>query len=232
MRRLSGNDPEVNEEWISDKDRFAFHYARQDDRITYPQVRDRIEDGGELRARLLDRGLRRRRARPGRRRLGRCADRRPGDGRGRLRLQQVRPRGAGHQRHRLPGTSAQRGGGLLPGLPRGAEPPPAPGGVTYADLERASVVVLAGFEPEDEAGTLFLRLRKAVTQHGTRVVSMAPFASRGLEKLQARLVATAPGDEPAALAELANAARSPSTVAASSWWGSGSPRPTVRSPRP
>ncbi|MGN6783390.1 MAG: 2Fe-2S iron-sulfur cluster-binding protein, partial [Marmoricola sp.] len=27
MRRLSGEDPEVNEEWISDKDRFAFRYA-------------------------------------------------------------------------------------------------------------------------------------------------------------------------------------------------------------
>ena len=24
MRRLAGNDPEVNEEWITDKDRFAF----------------------------------------------------------------------------------------------------------------------------------------------------------------------------------------------------------------
>ena len=43
MRRLSGNDPEVNEEWITDKDRFAFQYAGQDDRLTYPQVRD--EDG-------------------------------------------------------------------------------------------------------------------------------------------------------------------------------------------
>ena len=27
MRRLAGDDPEVNEEWITDKDRFAFHYA-------------------------------------------------------------------------------------------------------------------------------------------------------------------------------------------------------------
>src|SRR6187431_859996 len=43
MRRLAGNDPEVNEEWITDKDRFAFHYATAPDRITYPQVRD--EDG-------------------------------------------------------------------------------------------------------------------------------------------------------------------------------------------
>ena len=47
MRRLAGNDPEVNEEWITDKDRFAFHYATAGDRLTYPQVRDRVEDGGD-----------------------------------------------------------------------------------------------------------------------------------------------------------------------------------------
>ena len=45
MRRLAGNDPEVNEEWITDKDRFAFHYAHLDDRLTYPRVRE----DGELR---------------------------------------------------------------------------------------------------------------------------------------------------------------------------------------
>ena len=45
MRRLAGNDPEVNEEWITDKDRFAFRYAQVEDRITYPQVRE----DGELR---------------------------------------------------------------------------------------------------------------------------------------------------------------------------------------
>ena len=33
--------------------------------------------------------------------------------------------------------------------------------VTYADLESASTVVLVGLEPEDEAGAIFLRLRKA-----------------------------------------------------------------------
>ena len=32
MRRLAGDDPEVNEEWITDKDRFAFAYGRGDDR--------------------------------------------------------------------------------------------------------------------------------------------------------------------------------------------------------
>ena len=28
MRRLAGDDPEVNEEWITDKDRFAFVSGR------------------------------------------------------------------------------------------------------------------------------------------------------------------------------------------------------------
>jgi NADH-quinone oxidoreductase subunit G len=42
------------------------------------------------------------------------------------------------------------------------------------------VVVLAGFEPEDESPIVFLRLRKAVRKRGLRVVSIAPFATRGL----------------------------------------------------
>ena len=74
--------------------------------------------------------------------------------------------------------------------------------VTYADLEQASTVVLAGLEPEDEAGTIFLRLRKAALLSGadhTRVVSIAPFASRGLRKMKGHLIATAPGAEAQAL---------------------------------
>ncbi|MDX6299183.1 MAG: NADH-quinone oxidoreductase subunit, partial [Nocardioidaceae bacterium] len=35
-RRLAGNDPEVNEEWITDKDRFAFGWSSQPDRLSYP----------------------------------------------------------------------------------------------------------------------------------------------------------------------------------------------------
>ncbi|MDN5726358.1 MAG: 2Fe-2S iron-sulfur cluster-binding protein, partial [Propionibacteriales bacterium] len=40
MRRLAGDDPEVNEEWITDRDRFAFRSTRGEDRITRPLVRD------------------------------------------------------------------------------------------------------------------------------------------------------------------------------------------------
>src|SRR4029079_15581600 len=43
LRRLAGDDPEVNEEWNCDKGRWAFTYATQADRLTTPQIRD--QDG-------------------------------------------------------------------------------------------------------------------------------------------------------------------------------------------
>ena len=55
--------------------------------------------------------------------------------------------------------------------------------VTYADLEKAPAVLLAGFEPEEESPIVFLRLRKAVRKHGLQVTSIAPFATRALTKL-------------------------------------------------
>ncbi len=56
MRRLAGDDPEVNEEWITDKDRFAFAYGRGDDRLTRPLVRDTTRDGERAPAGVLARG--------------------------------------------------------------------------------------------------------------------------------------------------------------------------------
>ncbi len=81
--------------------------------------------------------------------------------------------------------------------------------VTYADLEKAKVVVLAGFEPEDESPIVFLRLRKANRAHHTQVVSIAPFTSRGLDKMRGRLIRTAPGAESGALKALADDADVP-----------------------
>ena len=49
MRRLSGDDPEVNEEWITDKDRFSHRYADSTTDSRYPMVRD--AGAGELRPR-------------------------------------------------------------------------------------------------------------------------------------------------------------------------------------
>ena len=80
-----------------------------------------------------------------------------------------------------------------------------PGGdpVTYADLESARSVVLVGLEPEDEAGTIFLRLRKAARGRLMPIYSIAPYTSRGLHKMTGTLIPTRPGEEPAALDALA-----------------------------
>ena len=91
----------------------------------------------------------------------RRADRRPADRRGRLRVLEVRPGRARHQRHRLPGPAALRARRRTSWPPRW---PARISDVTYADLEQAPAVLLAGFEPEEESPIVFLRLRKARTQ--------------------------------------------------------------------
>ena len=72
-------------------------------------------------------------------------------------------------------------------------------GVTFADLESASSVLLVGLEPEEEAGTLFLRLRKAFRQQDLTSWTVAPLLSRGAAKLGATLVPALPGGEAAVL---------------------------------
>ena len=94
-------------------------------------------------------------------------------------------------------------------------------GVTYADLENAPVVLLVAFEPEDESPIVLLRLRKAAAKKHAKIVSLAPFATRGLAKVNGSLIATAPGAEAATLtsigagsdhAELAELLRQPGAV--------------------
>ncbi len=193
MRRLAGNDPEVNEEWITDKDRFAFHYAQAEDRITYPRVRD--EDGSLRPASwpeafaVAARGLHA---------AGAAAVLTGGrvtaeDAYGYSKFARV-ALGTNDIDFRSRPLSAEEERFLAAQVVLNRP-------VTYADLETAGTVVLAGLEPEDEAGTIFLRLRKA-SGKGTRVVSVAPYASRGLEKMAGRLVAARPGDEARALEAL------------------------------
>jgi NADH-quinone oxidoreductase subunit G len=65
-------------------------------------------------------------------------------------------------------------------------------------------VLLVGLDPEEEAATVFLRLRKARRKNGTTIFAVAPFASRGLGKLEAELVLAAPGAEAEVLGVLAD----------------------------
>ncbi|WP_037136155.1 hypothetical protein, partial [Prescottella defluvii] len=69
-----------------------------------------------------------------------------------------------------------------------------PAAVTYDDLDRAPAVLLVAFEPEEESPMIFLRLRKAVQTTRSVVLSIAPFASRGLGKMAGRLLRAVPGD--------------------------------------
>ena len=107
-------------------------------------------------------------------------------------LHQVRPSRARHEQHRLPGAAALQRGGRLPRR----TPWPAPArGVSFADLENASSVLLVCLEPEEEAGTIFLRLRKAFRKKHLASWTLAPYASNGARKMGAQLLPCVPGDE-------------------------------------
>src|SRR6516164_6893096 len=206
LRRLAGDDPAVNEEWNCDKGRWAFTYATQPDRLTTPLIRDEnavlvpaswphalaVAAAGLAAARDADPATQ---AAHG---VGVLAG-------GRLTLEdayayakftrlaldtndvdmRARPHSAEEEQF-LAASVAGRGIG-----------------VSYADLEQAPAVLLAGFEPEDESPIVFLRLRKAVRRHGLRVFSVAALASAGLVKLSGQLLETLPGDEARALTALA-----------------------------
>ncbi|WP_028657195.1 NADH-quinone oxidoreductase subunit G [Nocardioides sp. J54] len=201
LRRQAGDDPAVNEEWITDKDRFAFAYAQADDRLTYPQVRD--EDGTLRPASwpeafaVAARGLAAARDAGG---VGVLTG-------GRVTVEDAyayakfarATLGTNDIDFRARPLSGEEADFLAAHVVLTG---PDLGAVTYDDLESAAKVVLVGLEPEDEAGAIFLRLRKSVLAGGTEVVAVAPYTTRGLEKLSARLVPTLPGDEAAALTAL------------------------------
>lgn len=200
-RKLAGDDPEVNEEWICDKGRFAFKYATLPDRLLEPMMRDAtgalVPTSWPEALQRAAAGLRAAAATGG---VGVL----PG---GRITVEdayayakfarvalgtndvdfRARPIAAGEQEFlasHIIGTS------------------PHNGGVTFRALEAAPVILLAGLEPEDEAASVFLRVRKSTRIGKTRVYSIAALASRGLDKLSGTLLATVPGAEAHALSSL------------------------------
>jgi NADH-quinone oxidoreductase subunit G len=194
-RRLAGDAPEVNEEWNCDKGRWAFTYATQPDRLISPLVRD---EAGVLQPAswpeaigVAARGLLAARGRagvlPGGRLTVEDAYAYAKFARLALASNDIDMRARPHSAEELEFISDHVAGQV---------------DVTYADLEQAPAVLLAGFEPEDECPIVFLRLRKAVRDGKTTVYSLAALASLGLTKLSGVLLPTAPGAEAAALAAL------------------------------
>ncbi|MHA6512464.1 NADH-quinone oxidoreductase subunit G [Tessaracoccus sp. Z1128] len=196
-RRLASENEAVNEEWSCDKGRFGFMYARGEDRITLPLVR---RDGVLQPAswpEAIDAVV------LGLRAAGTSVGVQTG---GRLTVENA----YGYSRfaRAVLGTNSVD----FRSRPSSAEEAeflaarvagqPLTRSVTYSDLDSAGHVVLVSFEPEDESPIVFLRLRKAVRGNRLKVTTLAPFASRGSEKLSATLVPVAPGGEVAALDEL------------------------------
>ncbi|GAA3752543.1 NADH-quinone oxidoreductase subunit G [Salinactinospora qingdaonensis] len=200
-RRLAGDDPQVNEEWNCDKGRWAFTYATRPDRLKQPLVRD--EDSRELERAswpealtLAARGLSRARGRVGVLTGGRLTLE---DAYGyakftrlALRSNDIDMRARVHSTEESSFLASRVAGTGI--------------GVTYTDLENAPVVLLAGFEPEEESPIVFLRLRKAVRKKGLRVFSVASHAPRGLAKTEGTLIPTVPGDEATVLDDLGDLA--------------------------
>lgn len=193
LRRLAGDDPQVNEEWNCDKGRWAFTYITQPDRITSPLVRD--QDGKlapapwSVALTAAARGLSAARASAGVLVGGRAtledAYAYAKFTRLALRSNDIDFRARAHSAEEADFLAARVAGRLLD--------------VTYSGLESAPVVLLAGFEPEEESPIVFLRLRKAARTRGVRIYSLAPFQTRGLAKMDATVLPTVPGDEPAIL---------------------------------
>ena len=194
LRRLAANDPQVNEEWNCDKGRWAFQYGVAADRLEFPLIREpdgtmREASWPEALAVAAD-GLRAAVERGG---VGVL----PG---GRLTREDAYAYG------KFARVAARTNDIDFRARPAGTEEAeflastvagvgPGEGAVTYSDLEKASAVLLVGFEPEEESPIVFLRLRKAARKNGLKVYSIAPYATRGLEKMWGTLIEAAPGTE-------------------------------------
>ncbi|MFD0163555.1 NADH-quinone oxidoreductase subunit G [Streptomyces decoyicus] len=195
MRRLAANDPEVNEEWICDKGRFAFRYAQQRDRLEHPLVRN--PESGELEPaswpmalETAARGLAAAKGRTGVLTGGRLtvedAYAYAKFARIALNTNDIDFRARLHSAEEADFLASRVAG-------RGRDLDGQ--GVTYTALEKAPAVLLAGIEAEEEAPGVFLRLRKAHRKSGQRTYGLAGHASRGLIKAGGTLLPAAPGTE-------------------------------------
>ena len=211
LRRLAGDDPQVNEEWNCDKGRWAFNYATQPDRITSPMIRD--HDGMLVSASWshalamaadgLDRAYGKTGVLVGGRATWEDAYAYAKFARIALASNDIDFRARPHSAEEADFLAARIAG--------------RPITVTYADLESAPAVLLVGFEPEEESPIVFLRLRKAVRSRTLRVYSIAPFTTPVLAKMAGTLLPAVPGDEPSILdhlhaGEVADLLRRPGAV--------------------
>ncbi|GAB2823796.1 NADH-quinone oxidoreductase subunit G [Lentzea nigeriaca] len=198
QRKLAGDDPQVNEEWICDKGRFAFRYATADDRITRPLVRD--EETGELRESSWTEALQVAAA-------GLTAAR-DANGVGVLTGGRLTVEDA-YAYSKFARIALHTNDIDFRARPHSAEEleflssttvfTNPDNGVTFQGIEKAPAALLVAFEPEEEAPIVFLRLRKAARKGTTKVFHLGQFTTPAVEKTFGTLLACVPGAEASAL---------------------------------
>ena len=184
VRQLARDNLEVNDAWLCDKGRYAFRFPDAPDRVSTPLVRDRgLEPAsfGEAFARIAGWATG---ARVAFLTGGRLMDE---DYYALSKLART-VFGSNDLDHRR-----EVGGGHAE-----AAAAAAPGAVTYRDVERAKLILVAGLDAEQEVPILHLRLRKAATA-GARIVVLHPRRTRLYDVAEHVLVP--PGGEIAALRE-------------------------------
>ena len=204
-RQLARTNMAVNEMWLSDKCRYAFEYVGHPTRITEPRVRNELGTVTDSRwtaaiataAERLNAAL----SSAGPAGVGVLTGGNLTDedayavsrfARDVLGTNNVDFRRAVHTDEELPVLQA------LAGAP----------GPTFDEVERAGVVVVAGLDPEEEAPSLYLRLRKAVRKHGQRVVAIGPSLG-SVTDIAWRWIRTSPGDEARTLRALSGRSEAP-----------------------
>ena len=185
VRRMAWEDPEVNEEWITDKDRFAFRWQQGQDRLRYPRMAGAPADAPISWFEAIDAaaaGLKGKK-------VGVLIG-------GRLPLEDAyayskfarvvlgtndidfRTRAGNGEEDAFLGAIA--GSGF---------------GVTYSDVEHAKHVLTVGLEAEEECGALFLRLRKGALNKSTSVSVISAYRTAGTAKMFARFVPAKPAEQ-------------------------------------
>ena len=180
LRRLAGDDASVNEEWNCDKGRWAFKYLSSKERVSTPLVRG---EDGELREASWPEAIARAAAGLSGKRAGVLVGGRATveDAYGYAKFARV-ALGTNDIDFRSRPHSDEEAAFLASTA--------VDLKTTYADIDKADHVVLVNFEPEDESPIVFLRVYKQVRKRGLKVTTVAPFASRGSEKLNATVLSS------------------------------------------
>ena len=187
LRRLAGEDTDVNEEWNCDKGRWAFKYEVAKNRVKSPMIRNASGQLEEVswpealaaaaaglkssRSGVLVGGRVTIEDAYGYSKFARVA----------LNTNNIDFRSRIHSKEELDFLASTNLN------------------ATYKDIDRADQVVLIGFEPEDESPIVFLRIYKQIQKRSLKVTSIAPYASRGSEKLKATLIKSSAGAEVSAI---------------------------------